>query len=128
MIPGPVRRRLRVRLVGRLGSAYRKYIRELGLADIEVCNKRAEELWEGDRFAGQFDYVLFRAVSAIKDCLALGAPFINEGGKIIIKKEPGASTSAIMKEEISIGLIKTIPIKSHGGQKSDLLVFANCST
>ena len=103
-------------------------IRKLALADIEVCNKRAEELWEADRFAGQFDYVLFRAVSAVKDCLILGAPFINANGRIIIKKELGASISSINEDSSPMRLAHTVPISSHGGQKSELLVFAKCST
>jgi len=103
-------------------------IRKLGLTGIEVCNKRAEELWEADNFAGQFDYVLFRAVSAVKDCLILGGPFVNEGGRIIIKKEPGVSAGSLGEGSSAMRLDNTIPILNHGGQKSELLVFAKCST
>lgn len=103
-------------------------IRKLALTGIEVCNKRAEELWEADKFAGQFDYVLFRAVSAVKDCLILGGPFINAGGRIIIKKEPGAAIGSISEGSSPMRLSHTVPVSSHGGQKSELLVFAKCST
>jgi len=103
-------------------------IRKLGLEKIQVFNDRSEDLAKQDIFVGKFDIVLFRAVSSVADCLLLGAPFVNDGGRIIIKKEPGASKAAIEIGSLPMSLINTIPITSYEGQKSELLVFARCST
>ena len=103
-------------------------IRQLTLEKIQVCNERSEDLTEADRFAGQFDYVLFRAVSSVKDCLILGDPFMNANGRIIIKKEPGAAIGSINDKLSPVELKNSIPITSYDGQKSELMVFARCST
>jgi 16S rRNA (guanine527-N7)-methyltransferase len=103
-------------------------VRKLGLKDIEVLNNRAEELYSDTHYLGKFDYVTFRAVSSIIDCLTLSLPFIKETGKIVIKKEPDASIQPADMEKMSIILEKSIPVISFDGQKSDLLVFTQCST
>jgi 16S rRNA (guanine(527)-N(7))-methyltransferase RsmG len=107
-----------------LGSTVRK----LKLDNIEVLNNRAEELFSNDKYARQFDYVIFRAVSSISDCLKLALPFIKETGKIVIKKEPEASIDSAEIGQLSVKLEKSLPVISFDGQKSDLLVFAKCST
>lgn len=101
---------------------------KLGLKKIQIFNDRAEDLREGEEFAGKFDRVLFRAVSSVLDCLKLGAPFLNNKGMIIIKKEPGAASASLKTDSLSINLIKSIPIVNYEGQKSELLVFGGCST
>lgn len=107
-----------------LGSTVRK----LRLDRIEVLNNRAEELFSNDKYAGQFDYVIFRAVSSISDCLKLALPFIKETGRVVIKKEPEASIDPTEIGQLSVKLEKSLPVISFDGQKSDLLVFARCST
>ena len=106
-----------------LGSA----IRQLGLEKIQVFNERAEDLQNRETFAGRFDCVLFRAVSSALDCLTLGAPFINDTGSIIIKKEPGSPIISTDYESIAVNLKNSVPIVNHAGQKSELLVFGRCS-
>jgi 16S rRNA (guanine527-N7)-methyltransferase len=103
-------------------------VRKLGLDRIEVLNTRAEELFSHDKYAGQFDYVIFRAVSSIPACLNLAIPFINENGRIVIKKEPEASIDTSEIGQLSMKLEKNLPVTSFDGQKSDLLIFTKCST
>lgn len=101
---------------------------KLGLKKIQIFNGRAEDLREGEEFAGKFDRVLFRAVSSVLDCLKLGAPFLNNKGMIVIKKEPGAASASFKTDSLSINLIKSIPIVNYEGKKSEILVFGECST
>jgi 16S rRNA (guanine527-N7)-methyltransferase len=103
-------------------------VRKLGLNDIEVLNSRAEDLISNPNYAGKFDYVIFRAVSSIIDCLNLAIPFIKETGKIVIKKELDASINPVDIDKMSVKQEISIPITSYDGQKSELLVFAKCST
>ena len=103
-------------------------VRKLGLNHIEVLNSRAEDLFSNPKYAGKFDYVIFRAVSSIIDCLNLAKPFINESGKMVIKKEPDATVNKVDMDNMSVMLEKSIPITSYDEQKSELLVFAKCST
>ena len=49
-------------------------IREIGLEGAEVINVRAEDLSREKE--GQFDAVIFRAVSGLKPCLILGNRFL----------------------------------------------------
>lgn len=101
---------------------------KLGLEKIQIFNGRAEELWQRETFAGKFDHVLFRAVSSVLDCLKLGAPFLNDKGTIIIKKEPGGSGASLKTDSLSIKLTQRLPMVNSEGKKSELLVFSQCST
>jgi len=103
-------------------------VRKLRLEYIEVQHGRAEALFSNANYAGKFDFVILRAVSSISDCLKLAVPFINDTGKIVIKKEPDVSIESEDMEKMSIKLEKSIPVISFDGQKSELLLFANCST
>ncbi|MGV7221360.1 MAG: 16S rRNA (guanine(527)-N(7))-methyltransferase RsmG [Nitrospinales bacterium] len=103
-------------------------VRKLGLDRIEVINHRAEDLFSNDKYAGQLDYVIFRAVSSISDCLKLALPFLKETGKVVVKKEPDASVNSAEIGQLSMKLEKSIPVTSFDGQKSELLVFTKCST
>lgn len=96
-------------------------IRELGLDGAEVINSRAEDV-PVER-EGQFDAVIFRAVSGIEPCLTLGERFLVPGGKLVLKKPPDET----LPESI-FNLKEEIPITSFHGLISSLLVYEKCST
>ena len=96
-------------------------IREIGLEGIEVINARAEDI----RQEGQFDAVLFRAVSGLKQCLALGERFVGPGGRLIVKKPPDESP---VQQESSLSLIDEITITSYQGLVSSLLAYEKSFT
>ncbi len=63
-------------------------IRELGLADSEVLNTRAEALV--GTLAGSFDVAVMRCAGAATKMLAVGAEFVAPGGVVVIAGPPGA--------------------------------------
>ncbi len=98
-------------------------IRELGLEQAEVINARAEDI--PNKQEGQFDAIIFRAVSDLKQCLALGERFVASGGKLIVKKPPDESTDQL---DSSLSLKEDISITSYQGLVSSLLVYEKCFT
>ncbi len=58
--------------------------RSLGLNDIDIHHGRAEEIDRGMR--GGFDRVTFRALGSIDTVVALGTPYLDIGGEMVIMK------------------------------------------
>lgn len=104
-------------------------VRKMEFKNIEVVQERAENLAREKVYQDNFDYVLFRAVSKLEICLELGAPYLREGGKIIVKKGLDAEIPhKTISMNPALSLIKEIPIKSWFGVESKLMVFQKCST
>ena len=98
-------------------------VRELELVQTEVIHVRAEDIPAIRE--GQFDAVIFRAVSCLNQCLSLGERFVAPGGKLIVKKPPGDSPT---RQEFSLSLKDDISITSYQGLVSRLLVYEKCFT
>ncbi len=98
-------------------------IRDLGLPQVEVINSRAEEV--SGSYSGQFDAVVFRAVSSVQACFDLGARFVSPGGKVVLKKSPEEEWQ---KLDSGFLLKKEETILSYHGLASSLLVFEKCFT
>ena len=60
--------------------------RSLGLSGVSVHNSRAEEV--NAEMRGGFDRVTFRAVGSMDTVVALGSPYLDIGGNIVIMKGP----------------------------------------
>ena len=60
--------------------------RSLGLSGINIRHGRAEEIDRGGR--GGFDRVVFRALGSIDTVVALGTPYLDIGGEMVIMKGP----------------------------------------
>jgi len=96
-------------------------IRELELDQAEVINARAEDLPAQQE--GQFDAVIFRAVSGVEPCLTLAERFLAAKGRVVLKKPPDETlpeTTLLLKNEIAI--------TSFHGLASSLLIYQKCST
>ena len=98
-------------------------VRELGLDQTEVINTRAENIPSKQEY--QFDAVIFRAVSDLKQCLNLGERFVTPGGRLVVKKPPEEDP---IRQESSLSLTKNISITSYLGLASSLLVYEKCFT
>ena len=98
-------------------------IREIGLQHAVVINARAEDLSRGQE--GQFDAVLFRAVSGLKPCLLLGDRFLAPGGRLVVKKPPD---EIFIPRYSRLRLKNDIAITSYQGVVSSLLVYEKCFT
>jgi 16S rRNA (guanine527-N7)-methyltransferase len=98
-------------------------VRELGLKQTEVINARAEDI--PTQQEGQFDAIIFRAVSDLNQCLTLGKRFVAPGGRLIVKKPPDEGTD---QPEPSLSLKDDISITSYQGLVSSLLVYEKCFT
>ncbi len=96
-------------------------IRELGLDQVEVINARAENIPAQQE--GRFDAVIFRAVSGVEPCLALGERFLAPGGRLVLKKSPDETLP-----ESSLPLKDAIAITSYQGLVSSLLIYEKCFT
>lgn len=98
-------------------------VRELELVQTEVINVRAEDIPAIRE--GQFDAVIFRAVSSLKQCLTLGERFVAPGGRLIVKKPPEETP---VRQESSLSLKDDISITSYQGLVSSLLIYEKCFT
>lgn len=68
-------------------SFLRHVVRHLGLASVEVVGQRAEEATlRGSELRGGFRTVTARAVSDVGALLELCAPFLAEGGKVVLPR------------------------------------------
>ena len=91
---------------------------ELGLEGIRVINERAEKILPEDRVQA----VIFRAVSDINNCLELAAPFLDTGGKVLLKKD-------LEKKDLEDSLLdgfllqREIVVSGYNNKKSSLLIF-----
>ena len=93
-------------------------VRELGLDRVEVINARAEDL--SGEHEDRYDKVVFRAVTSLESCLALGERFLKPGGTLIVKKPPD---EAPCQQSTNLVVKKDIPITSYKGLVSSLLVY-----
>lgn len=75
-----------VESVGKKVAFLKEVKRSLGLSGIDIHNARAEEL--GDGMKGRFDRVTFRAVGSVSTVVALGTPYLDIGGGMVIMKGP----------------------------------------
>jgi 16S rRNA (guanine527-N7)-methyltransferase len=100
-------------------------VRDLCLKQVEVINSRAEDVLAS--YSGQFDAIVFRAVSSVSACLDLGARFVTPKGCIVLKKGPDEDLQQ-MGTNSGFQLITEETIVSYHGLVSSLLVFQKCST
>ena len=75
-----------VESVGKKVAFLKEVKRSLGLSGIDIRHARAEELSDGMR--GSFDRVTSRAVGSVNIVVALGAPYLDIGGEMVIMKGP----------------------------------------
>ena len=100
-------------------------VRDLEMEQVKVFNARAEDI-SGNQ-AGQFDVVVFRAVSGAQECLNLSDRFLPSGGRVVLKKNPGENLKQMVSDPRFL-LQKEVSITSYHGVISSLLVFEKCST
>ena len=98
-------------------------VRDLEMEQVTVFNARADDI-SGNQ-AGQFDVVVFRAVSGAQECLSLSEEFLPSGGRVVLKKPPGENQTTFNPGFL---LQKEVSITSYRGVVSNLLVFEKCST
>ena len=98
-------------------------VRDLEMEQVTVFNARADDI-SGNQ-VGQFDVVVFRAVSGAQECLSLSEEFLPSGGRVVLKKPPGENQTTFNPGFL---LQKEVSITSYHGVVSNLLVFEKCST
>ena len=100
-------------------------IRELAMDQVAAINSRAEDISETEN--GQFNAVVFRAVTESLVCLQLSERFLPPGGKVVLKKNPGENLEQLASNSMFL-LQEEIRITSYHGVISSLLVFEKCFT
>lgn len=73
---------------GKKVQAVRSFIEELGLANAEVLQGRAEELGQEPAYRGAYDGVVSRAVAPLPLLLRLARGFLGDGGVLAAIKGP----------------------------------------
>ncbi len=91
---------------------------KLGLKETKVLNSRAEKTFPKQLV----EAVIFRAVTDIKSCLELAAPFLRVGGKVVLKKGPDENSQANQPLD-GYTLEQELVVTGHNNKKSSLLVF-----
>lgn len=97
-------------------------VSNLVLQDTRVINERAEKISPEPRVG----VVILRAVSNIKSCLDLAVRFLEEGGKVLLKKDPEENMAADPPHG-DFSLIQEVGVTGYNGKKSSLLVFEKCA-
>lgn len=87
-------------------SFLKKVKAELALSYLEVLEGRAEDFAHDQKYRGQFQVVLARAVSSLPVLIELGLPFLKSGGYLFAQKGPKA------EEEIKESVVA---LKKVGG-------------
>ena len=98
-------------------------VRDLEMEQVTVFNARADDI-SGNQ-AGQFDVVVFRAVSGAQECLSLSEEFLPSGGRVVLKQPPGENQTTCNPGFL---LQKEVSITSYHGVVSNLLVFEKYPT
>jgi 16S rRNA (guanine527-N7)-methyltransferase len=98
-------------------------VKELGLANVEVINKRAEDI------EMRFDFVVSRAVARLNILLELATPLVKTGGKFIALKGPVANTeiveakNALNKLNVEIQLIDEVTLPIENSQRTNIVIY-----
>lgn len=69
---------------------------DLGLSDVTVVTRRAEESAHDPRYREQFDFAIAKALAPLRTLLELTLPFVRMGGLVIAPK--GKETEAEVKD------------------------------
>lgn len=99
-------------------------LRKMNLKNYEIVNQRAETLSIKKEYQQAFDVSTFRSVASLEECLTLGAPFLNNEGKILIKKEPDFDSQGLDPMFFS----EEFFFDANDHRKSKLMVFKKRST
>jgi 16S rRNA (guanine527-N7)-methyltransferase len=99
-------------------------LRKMNFQNYEVVYERAEELSAKKEYQEAFDAATFRSVASLEECLSLGAPFLKNKGKILIKKEPDLDFQGLEPMFLS----KEFYFDANDHRKSKLMVFEKRST
>jgi 16S rRNA (guanine527-N7)-methyltransferase len=109
-------------------SFLREAIRSLKLNGADVAEGRVESFFDQETFSGRFDRVLFRGFSSLDTCLAVGMPFLKEGGQIILKKSPEERPDSSHEILSNAQIIESKVVEGLKEQSSMMMVIEKCST
>jgi 16S rRNA (guanine527-N7)-methyltransferase len=104
-IASPEMRVAMVESVKKKASFLRHIIRTLGLTGAEVIDKRTEELH--DSLRSRFDAVTARAFATMDKVLAAGAPFLKQGGLVVLSRGPEEGIAGGFLESSGFALERT---------------------
>ncbi len=106
----------------------REVVRALKLKGLEVVEGRSDDFSLQKSFSEQFDRVLFRGFSSFSACLATGLPFLKEGGRIILKKNPEEMSDFDPESLPNARIIESKEVQGLRGKSSLMVVIEKCST
>jgi 16S rRNA (guanine527-N7)-methyltransferase len=106
----------------------REVIRSLELEKIDVMEGRAEKFSSEEALSGKFDRVVFRGFSSLDNCLAVGLPFLKEGGRIVLKKSPDEMPDSVNEPSLNSRIVESKEVQGFEGQSSLMMVIEKCST
>jgi len=100
-------------------------VKQLGLQDVKVLTRRAEEIGHLAEYRENFDLVVCRAVSELAAAAELSLPFCRIGGLAVVPKKEGIETE-LSQAEVAIdklgGKLKIVQPVSVKGLEDHVLV------
>ena len=74
--------------VGKKVDFQRHVVRTLGLDGFTALHERVKTLMDDQQYRGKFDLVTARALCSLRDLVAMAAPFLTPGGRLVAMKGP----------------------------------------
>ena len=99
-------------------------LRKMSLKNYEVAFGRAEEISLKKEYKQSFDTATFRSVTSLEKCLIIGAPFLKNKGKALLKKEIKFENQGIGNMIFS----EEFFFETKNNRKSKLMIFNKSST
>lgn len=113
---------LRVTLIeadGRKAAFLVRACAELGLKEVEVVARRAEDAGRDDRYREAFDAAVARAVAPLPVLVELCLPLVRVGGKLLAQKTEAEDMSAAARAIALLGgapaIVSRAPSTARGG-------------
>lgn len=110
---------LLVDAVGKKLQFARYVVERLGLADVEILHRRAEELGRDPAYRGRFRFVTARALAALPVLLEYAIPLLQVGGELVAYKGPGLESeigeAGRAMEILGVRLERLVPVRLPGG-------------
>lgn len=69
-------------------SFLQEVIKQLNIGEVQVINRRAEEIGQDNCYRDKFDYVMARAVAKLSVILEYSLPLLKRGGLFVVWKGP----------------------------------------
>ena len=102
---------------------------ELGLQDVEVVNRRAEEVGRDPRYREQFDVAVARAVAPMPVLAELCLPLVRVGGRLLAQKTRSGDVASRVRAIVEMGgsVVWVVPAPSTARDTGTIVIVGKTS-